>query len=759
MKADAFIELERRFHEALELDEDGRQAIIDELKGQDPELGARLEAMLAADDQGVDPMTRLIARSGEAALPESIGPFRVLKRLGEGGMGVVYLCRRDDEDFEQLLAVKRLNAAADSPTARERLRIERRLLAGLRHPHIAQLVDGGEEADGTPFVAMEYVDGVPILHYAEREALDAAGRVRLFLGLCQAVQFAHQNFVVHRDIKPANVMIDRAGHLKLLDFGIAKLLEERTGGDRTVLTVAGAMTPHYASPEQVRGEAVTPLSDVYSLGVVLYELLSGRRPYEIGTRRPTEIERIVCRHEPPSPLPGGRGRNGDLNCIVARAMHKAPERRYASAAQLAEDLERWLDGRPVQARPDSAGYRLRTFARRHPFGVAASTLLTVLLIAFSAAMTWQAGQLALQRDRAEQEARIANETADFLVELFATSDPRETNPAEVTARDLLERAAGRLPAELESDPLMRARLMHVIGLAFANLGDDIRGTELLAGALALREAHAGPDSPETADSLNRLGNVHRRFGRLVQAEPMLVRALEWRRDHGAVDHDLADSYNNVGLLRNELGWYEQAEAALREAIDLHRRVGGPATTQAAAPLHNLALSLRSQGRLDAARQAALDSLALKRPNDWSLSSLANTLAVLAGIERRRGDLPAALAASTESLQLREQVFGRDNVMIASGLATHAGILHALSRKESAESLYREALALHERAGSADSLRAADIQLGYARFLQQVGRTGEAAAFMARARAVAQRELPPDSPELARFLEPQGGAGR
>jgi serine/threonine-protein kinase len=751
VKADEFLELERQFSEAVALDERGRAERIARLKASSPELGERLEAMLAADAGAQDPLLRAMADDAPAPLPETIGPFEVLQRIGEGGMGVVYLCRRQGDDFEQLLAVKRLNAAADSAAARQRLRVERRLLASLRHPNIAQLVDGGEEADGTPWVAMEFIDGEPILDNARRRRLDRRARVRLFLALCSAAHFAHQHLVVHRDIKPANVLIDRAGHLKLLDFGIAKLLDEqREENQRTVLTVAGAMTPHYASPEQIRGETVTPLSDVYSMGVLLYELIAGRRPYEIHTRRPTEIERIVCRDEPRRPLPGRRGPAGDLNCIVAKAMHKAPDRRYQSAAQLAEDLERWLDGRAVLARPDSAAYRFRTFVRRHPFGVAASGLLALLLVGFGAAMGWQASELAEQRDRAEREARIAGETAEFLIELFAVSDPRENNPADVRARDLLERAAERLPAGLESDPLMRAQLLHVIGLAFANLGEDARGTELLAGALALRRQHAGPDSALTADSLNRLGNVHRRFGRLREAEPMLVGALEWRRANGPVDHDLADSWNNVGLLRNELGWYEEAEAALREAIALHRRVGGDDTTHAAAPLHNLALSLRDQGRLGEARDAALDSLAIKRPNDWSLSSLANTLGVLAGIERRRGDLDAALAASRESLALREQVFGRDNVMIASGLTTHASVLHARGRDAEAEALYLEALGLHERSDSSGSLRAADLRLGYARFLAAVGRGAEAESHLAEARRIAQRELPADSPELARY---------
>lgn len=755
MDAARFRQIEELFEQALSLSPEAQAELLADVARHDPGVARRVEAMLAADAGTRDVLRQAVeGKATGTRLPGRVGPFRVLSKLGEGGMGVVYLCRRQTEEFEQLLAVKRLNAAFDSELARQRLAVERRVLASLRHPNIAQLVDGGEDADGAPFVAMEFVDGLPIDRYVREHGLDRGARIRLFLDLCQAVQFAHQHLIVHRDIKSANVLIDSHGQLKLLDFGIAKLIgEERGGGDDTVLTVAGAMTPHYASPEQIRGEPVTPLTDIYSLGVVLYELLADRRPYEIRTRRPTELERIICHSEPAPPFPGRRGRAADLNSIVAKAMHKDPARRYQSAGQLSEDLQRWLEARPVLARPDSSLYRLSVFARRHPAGVGLSALIVLLLVGFSAVMGWQAQQMAMARDQAEREAAVANQTSGFLIELFQHSDPRETNPAGLSARDLLDQAALRIARELEEDPLMRARLMQVIGLAYGNLGLEQPAVDLLSQSLALREELLGPDHALVADSFNRLGNIQRAFGRFDQAEPLLLRALEWRQANGPVDHDLADSWNNVGLMQNDLGWSERAEVSLRRSIELHRQVGGGDAIQAAAPLHNLALALRAQGRFEEARQAASESVSIKRANDWSLSSLAVTLAVLANIERQLGNLDIALAASEESLALREQVFGRDNARISSGLVTHARILHELGRSDEAEQLYIEAARLHEPQGSSPPLALANVYLGYGRFLHEQGRQEESAALLASALNIAEAHYPADAPELARYRAP------
>jgi len=754
MSRSEFSKLVKAFHAALELDEQGRDALLAEIAVEDSAMALRLRAMLDADADTKDRVRASVTRAAHelpVELPANIGPFEVIQQLGCGGMGAVYLCRRNHGDFEQTLAVKRLPFAADNPLVRERLKLERRVLAGLHHPHIAQMLDGGEDADGTPWVAMEFVDGLPIHQHTP----DRRARIRLFLQLCEAVQFAHRNMVVHRDLKPDNVLVDRHGQVKLLDFGIAKLLGDGNGTSASAaLTVAGTMTPHYASPEQVRGEPASLASDIYSLGVMLYQLLTDQRPYELNTSRPSEIERIVCEKQPAPPSQllgrlGGRAR--DLDAIVLKAMHKLPERRYGSAEQLAEDLERWLQDRPVQARPDSASYRLQSFLRRHPLGAGTSVLLVLLLAGFAVVMAVQAERIAGERDLATREARVAQETADFLIEIFGASDPRVSDPADVSARDLLEIAAGRLPEALDSDPLARARLIHTIGLAFANMGDE-RGTALLADALALRERHAGLDSAEVADSLNRLGNIHRQFGRLGEAEAMLVRALDWRLRNGPVDYDLADSHNNVGLLQTELGYHSEAEATLRQAIALHRQVAGSETDSVVSPLHNLAIVLRAQGRFDEARDAALESVQRKRSAGTSIASLANTLAVLARIELQLGQLDEALAHSSESLALRREVYGDDNRMITSGLVTHAATLAALDRPDEARALFEQALEVSRRNDEMDTLRTAHMHLGYGRFLHNQGELEAAHNHITRAHEIAVNRYPEGSPALERFQD-------
>ena len=403
-----------------------------------------------------------------------IGPYRLLRTLGIGGMGEVFLAERADAEFEQQVAIKVVTGGAFSRSVQSRLKTERQILAHLDHPNIARLLDGGSLPDGTAYLVMEYVDGVPIDAYCDSNRLDVAARLKLFQTVCAAVHFAHQNLVVHRDIKPSNILVTAAGVPKLLDFGIAKLLDERQAVHNTLLVTQAdlrIMTPDFASPEQIRGQAITTTSDVYVLGVLLYRLLAGCGPFVLASTRLSDIERAICEKDPAAPShtihndqsaqaraiaearktsPGRlhRALKGDLDNIVLMAMRKEPERRYGSSQQLASDIQRHLDGKPVIARRDTLHYRATKFARRHWLPVSAGVGVFALILAFAVTTYVQTLHIAAERDRvAEQRERTererirAEEISTFLVDLFKLTGPEENRGNQVTARELLDSGA------------------------------------------------------------------------------------------------------------------------------------------------------------------------------------------------------------------------------------------------------------------------------------------------------------------------------
>ena len=449
---------------------------------------------------------------------ERIGPYRVLRTLGVGGMGEVFLADRADAEFEQQVAIKVVFGSSLARGVQSRLKVERQILAQLDHPNIAHLLDGGSLADGTAYIVMEYVDGVPIDAYCDANHLDIPARLKLFQTICAAVHYAHQNLIVHRDLKPSNILVTEAGVPKLLDFGIAKLLDAGQAGRHT-LAVTHAdfrlMTPDHASPEQVRGQPITTSSDVYVLGVLLFRLLTGVGPYLIPSMRLADIERAICEKEPPLPshsvgaddsaeahaIARARGTSthrlrrilrGDLDNIVDMAMRKEPERRYASAQQMASDIQRYLEGKPVIARRDTLSYRSAKFVRRHWLPVTAGISASFLVLAFATTTYVQSLRVAAERDRAaqqreraERERARAEEVSSFLVNLFKLSDPEENRGNQVTARELLDSGARRLRAGLTDQPETKAALLSTVGAVYDSLGQYQDALPLLDEALLL----------------------------------------------------------------------------------------------------------------------------------------------------------------------------------------------------------------------------------------------------------------------------------
>jgi serine/threonine-protein kinase len=580
--------VEALFAEAMEREPALRKAFVRSATGGDAELEREVLSLVDAADTDTRFLGTPLVDLGSEGVPGSagIGParrlgrYRLVRLLGRGGMGEVHLAVQEGDDFERTVAVKLIRSGAESDELALRFRRERRILARLRHDHIAGLLDGGTDDDGTLYVVMEFVDGRRIDRYCDDRDLDVGTRVRLMLDVCDAVQHAHRNLVLHRDLKPANILVTDAGVVKLLDFGIAKLLDG-DAPDAAPLTRTDhrILTPEYAAPEQIRGEEATTASDVFALGVVLYELLAGVHPW--ATVEPHERLSAIEYGPPsrPSEVVTGstadtsrrrRRLAGDLDTILLKALRAEPQRRYPTVDALADDLRRHLDGRPVSARPDTLGYRTSRFVRRNRAAVTAASL--VLLTVLGATST-----LAVQRTRtaarveAERDKLLA--TRDFLLEMFGAVGPDEVGGGEVSARALLDAQTARVDGYGDR-PELQAEVQYVLADGYQRLGlvDDAR--PLAEASLATRRALLGAEHPDVARAEGLLGWIDREGGDPAAAEERLRAAVASARaadDPAAAG--LAKSLNDLGVTLGDLGRHEEAIETFEEALALREAAG------------------------------------------------------------------------------------------------------------------------------------------------------------------------------------------
>jgi serine/threonine-protein kinase len=764
------------FDALLDVPPDEQLAFAERAAGGDAEVHAEVLRLLYAHrregflESPLPLADRLHAAvAGEPAVPDRVGPWRIERLLGRGGMGAVYLGRRADGQFDQRAAVKLIQHPA--PGVLRRFLEERRILALLEHPGIARLLEGGVTPDGLPYFAMELVDGVPLTRYCDEHDLTLARRLELVAQVCDAVSYAHQHLVIHRDLKPSNILVTADGRPKLLDFGVAKLLAAAGGAELTE-THLPAMTPEFAAPEQVRGEAVSTATDVYALGVVLFLLLTGRYPYDVRGKSFAELAWIVSQEEPPRPsavaLPGHRRElAGDLDLIVLTALRKDPARRYQTPAELAADLRRYRDGRPIRARADSAGYRLAKLAGRNRAALAGAAALLILL----------AGGLARERSlrhRAELEAKKAREVGNWVVSVFDVADPlgpARRDSGEVTARALLEQGARRIDSSLAGQPEVQAQLRGVFGRAYTSLGlydeaigqlrralaqhvalyggeslpvaDDraMLGEALvnldryqeadpyLRAALATRRARLGERSDATAESLDQLGTSYQRQNRYAEAEPLFREALAIRRSlAGDTAVSVALSLNNLGVLLYLKTAYPEAEAAYREALVILNRSLGERHARTAETQQNLAQVLQQEGRIEEAEGLYRRALATKRLLLGNANpSVTINLNNLANLLMSTGRLDEAEALVREALVLDRRMFGNAHSYVAAGLGNLASVLKLKGEFAEAEQVYRQALAIdRERFAAPHRSIALDLNnLGNIRRLQGDPRGGEA----------------------------------
>ncbi len=762
-----------------------REAYLTRVCGDDQELRREVLSLLARDT--AEDFIRgsiLSAALSVAAEPkddltgERIGPYCLTRLIGRGGMGAVYEAVRDDEQFQQQVALKIIKRGMDTDFVRDRFLRERQILASLDHPHIARLFDGGATPDGLPYFVMEFVAGEPITDYCRRHQLSLNQKLKLFRGVCSAVQHAHQKLVIHRDLKPNNILVTspadgradgkaggKAGTPKLLDFGIAKLLSPDPSQAHTrTETAMRLMTPHYASPEQARGQVVATTTDVYSLGVVLYELLTERRPYEFKTNSPAEIERAICDTEIEEPskavsrmsdasskLAGKLARQlaGDPDNIVMMAMRKEPERRYQSVEQFSEDIRRYLAGLPVAARKDTFGYRARKFVQRHKAGVAILALLLILAVV----MTVQAARIARERDRANQEAATAQAVTQSLVAMFEFADPGNTRGNTITAKELLDQGAEKVVRELKHQPAVQAKLMDTIGGLYQRIGVYDRAQPLLEEALKLRRQVLGAEHSDVAASLNHLGEVASLKGDYAGSESLFRQALAMRRKLLGEQHqDVAESLNNLGHLLVDRGKFNEAELMLREALALRRKLLGEEHAEVAISLNNLGRLMSDTGKFHEAELLYRQALARHRKlYGADHPSVVGDLNNLAAMLQEQGDFKGAETLFREALAMRRKLLGEEHPEVAVSLANLASVLQDLKKYDEAEQLYRQALALRRKLFGEENPRLATTMNNLATLLQDKGNYEEAGDLFRQALSMRRKQLGDEHHEVGTSL--------
>lgn len=710
-----------------------------ELSG-DPALIAEVEGLLQAQtlslNRAVEPLSALIASLPDTELAEgdTLGAWRLTARLASGGMGTVFVAERADQLYRQRVAIKLLRGAPDAATA-QKLADERQLLAELQHPGIARLYDGGTTPAGRPYLVMEYVDGVPLDAYCQRQRPGLHARIALFVRICHAVQTAHQQLIVHCDLKPANILVRADGNPVLLDFGIARLL----GSDQSD---GGYCTPGYASPEQLGNGSIGTASDVFSLGVVLTELLAAQRVVRTQDDRARAVPMPSALAVPATCSWRARLR-GDLDAIAAKACALDPMQRYATAAALAADLESYLQRRPVQARAASFGYRLRLLLRRRWKEVAAAALVAALSVYFVL-------HLASARHVAEREAAIAGQVADLLVASFNAADPKTGGgDSGVTARQVLDAGARQLQTMRVDDPAVLARLRAILGQAYANLGQPQQAEPLLRAAIDgyLDPAVARPD--RAAQVLSDLSVMRSNQGDAEAGVRFAQQSLALRRRIDAGPKAIADSFNTLGIAQIEAADFDAADASLTQALALRREHVGLTSGAVASTLHNLGLLAMSRG--DPARAETLyrESMAMKHAlGEASGSAYHFTLNNLGRAIGLQGRLDEAVDIHRESLRMAQRLYG-DGSIVASAQNELGSALHDLGRWQEAEQHYRAAERLVAASTGEDSLDFA-IQLNNRAALEEDrGDLAAAEPLFRRSLAIRRGVLPANDDSVLR----------
>jgi serine/threonine protein kinase/tetratricopeptide (TPR) repeat protein len=707
------------FHEAADLPEDEQRGFLETRCGDDVALVSEILILLQEDARGGSLLDRDVAQvahqilddlSSASAPFKEFGPYRIKKALGEGGMGIVYLA--DREDLGSQVAIKVLRDAWLSPVRRERFVSEQRTLAQLVHPSIARLYDADTSPDGTPFFVMEYVEGVPLTDFCKKHNSSASTRLRLFRAVCEAVLYAHQHAVIHRDLKPSNIFVKEDGTIRLLDFGISKHLE--TVGEAVDQTVTSLrlMTPVYAAPEQIRGEQVGIQTDVYSLGVILYELLAGCLPFDLSNRTPAQAEKVLTEKEAEKPstvarkkaalgkqdgnaVLAGKTAWADLDVLCLTAMHKDAQRRYQSVEALVRDIDHYLKGEPLEGRPDTLSYRFGKFVRRNHRAVAAAGVFTVVVLTLVVFFTVR---LAIARNTALAEAARAQRIQKFMTNLFQGGDPAAGPSDSLRVVTLLDRGVQEAQS-LSADRVVQAELYETLGTLYQKLGRFDQAGSLLRSAIDERKSLFGADSPEVAEGLVALGVLRSDQAHLDEAEQVIRHGMEMQRRHLPPNHPaVARSMVALGRVLAQRGSYDAAIQTLSEAVRIDSTQGeGAAPSDLATSLTALAEAQYSAGHYEISDSLYRRVLGMDRQLHGPRHPLvANDLGNLGSIQQDLGYYTEAERFAREALDITESYYGKEHPRTANNLTMLGRALLYQKKYDEAEAALQQALAIQEK---------------------------------------------------------------
>ena len=740
------------FEHASEAGAAARQELLARVRAENPALCDRLEALLRADadsgalDAPLEAVAGVVLQAGNFAPGTRVGQYRIVREIGRGGMGAVYLAERADGAYEQQVALKVVRASAIAGLLERRFLRERQILARLEHPHIARMLDAGVTEAGVPWLAMEFVKGEPITAWAVSHHADTPERLRLFLEVCAAVQFAHRNLVIHRDLKPGNILVDADGRARLLDFGIARLLDDAAveGGTRTEHLL---LTPEYAAPEQIRGEPANTASDVFALGAVLYELLTGQKAVRLASNDIAEILRASeAVPLPPSRVgdlaPARRAElRGDLDAIVLKALSRDADRRYGSVESFAADLRRHLAHQPIEAQADSWWYSTTKFVRRHRVAVAATAAVLIAVTAGLIGVAWQSHQRGL-------EARKAEEVKAFALSLFSGADPARARGAELTARELVAEGATRIEREFAHEPGVKAEVLTFLADIHEKLGEPDKALPLTGEALTLLNAAGNTDPTLTGNALQVQGRALIAGGKSEDGIARIREALALHREARA-ESAVAEDLDQLAIGARQAGKIDDARAFTQQAFEIRERLLGPEHPEVATSLNNLGVVAREAGDYSAAlkyyeRARAIREKVLPPDHPDLVVSLNN----LGALQLAQGQYADSEKSFRHVLELDQRIYGNAHQLTIGATNNLGSALLLQAKYAEAEPLIESVLDYWRKTAGADHPNSLASLNNLASTFRGAGNYEKAQALYLELIAAWTRVVGPDHPNLA-----------